>query len=143
MFYTKQADTYVIRFEDGEAVPERFIEFLVARSIGGVSCSGIGAVRRARIAYFNVSKREYEDIELDEQLEVLTLAGNVALHDGQPLIHAHVTLGRRDGSVLGGHLRAGIVRPTLEVVLRVISAPLERAVEPEYGLPSLRLENRF
>ena len=143
MFYTKQADAYVIRFEDGEAIPERFREFLVARSVAGGSFSGIGAVSRARIAYFNVSKREYEDIELDEQLEVLSLAGNVALHDGEPLIHAHVTLGRRDGSVLGGHLRTGIVRPTLEIILRVISAPLERAVEPEYGLPALKLENRF
>ncbi len=90
-----------------------------------------------------MASREYEDIELNEQLEVLSLIGNVALYEGDPLVHAHITLGRRDGTVLGGHLRQGVVRPTLELSLRVSAEPLHRALDPKYGLPSLDPKNRY
>jgi predicted DNA-binding protein with PD1-like motif len=143
MLYSQHGDTYVVRFEDGEVFPDKFLEFLSARSIAGGSFTGIGAMQRTRIAFFDVEKREYIDADIDEQVEVLALVGNAALHGGEPLVHAHITLGRRDYTVLGGHLRHGIVRPTLEVTLRVISEPLERTVDPEYGLPALDLSKRI
>ncbi len=98
---------------------------------------------RARIAFFDTDAKRYLDREYDEQMEVLALVGNVAIHDGEPLIHAHVTLGRRDYAVIGGHLREGVVRPTLELTLHTGSEPLQRAVDPKYGLPGLDLDNRF
>jgi predicted DNA-binding protein with PD1-like motif len=107
-------------------------------------------MRRTKISFFDVVAKEYIDQEFDEQMEVLALVGNVALHDGKPIVHAHITLGRADYSVLGGHLRYGIVRPTLEVTLAVTAAgtrkdasSLLRRVDPVYGLPALELDNRF
>jgi predicted DNA-binding protein with PD1-like motif len=141
MRYTRQGDTYVLRFEEGEILPDRLLEFLSAESIAAGSLTGIGALKRSRIAFFDIEAREYRDIDLDEQMEVLALAGNVALHEGKPLVHAHVTLGRRDGSTLGGHLRWGIVRPTLEVFLRTLPQPLQRALDPNCGLPLLDLND--
>lgn len=137
----KQGDTYVIRFADDEVVPGRFLEFLAAEAITAGSFTGIGAMRSTRVAFFDIDSRQYKDIDLDEQLEVLSLVGNVAMFDGKPLVHAHITLGRADGTVLGGHLRHGIVRPTLELVLRILPEPLNRAVDPKYGLPSLDLND--
>ncbi|NIN72544.1 MAG: DUF296 domain-containing protein [Gemmatimonadetes bacterium] len=67
----------------------------------------------------------------------------MALQEGELLVHTHVTLGRRDYSVVGGHLREGIVRPTLEVILHAGSEPLQRAVDPKYGLPALDLKERL
>ncbi|UCF20734.1 MAG: DNA-binding protein [Gemmatimonadota bacterium] len=142
MRYVRHGDTYVIRFEDDEVVPDRLLELLAAESVTAGSLTGIGALRSVRIAYFDTDRREYLDMQVDEQLEVLALVGNVAVYQDQPLVHAHVTLGRRDGTTLGGHLRWGIVRPTLEVYLRVIPGRVERAIDPEYGLPSLDLKDR-
>lgn len=143
MLYDRQDQGYIIRFEDGETVPDRLLEFLGEQAVCAGSFSALGAVRSCRIAYFNVQKRAYEDINLNEQLEVLSLIGNVAMYEGKPLVHAHITLGRRDGTVLGGHLRQGVVRPTLELSLRVNDEPLRRALDPKYDLPSLDLKNRF
>lgn len=150
MQYTLVDDVYVIRFEDEEVFPDRLLEFSSAHDVGGGSISGIGAMKRTRIAFFDVVAKEYLDKEFDEQMEVLALVGNVALHDDKPIVHAHITLGRADYSVLGGHLRYGIVRPTLEVTLAVTAsgtgtdAPcLLRRVDPKYGLPALELDNRF
>jgi predicted DNA-binding protein with PD1-like motif len=142
MQYVRHGDTYVLRFEEGEIFPDKFLEFLSAHEVKRGSFTGIGALRRTCIAYFDIDKREYLDQEFDEQMEVLALVGNVALHEDEPLVHVHVTLGRRDYSVIGGHLREGIVRPTLEVTLHAGSEPLQRAVDPKYGLPALDLKER-
>ena len=73
--------------------------------------------RTAALGCIGVTKR-YQDIPVNEQVEVLMLAGDIAWkEDGEPVIHAHVVVGRQDGSTRGGHLKKAIVRPTLELVL--------------------------
>ncbi|MGD2217169.1 MAG: DNA-binding protein [Gemmatimonadales bacterium] len=143
MQYVRHGDTYVVRLEDDEVFPNKFLEFLSAHGVKRGSFTAIGAMRRTTIAFFDTESKRYLDREFAEQMEVLTLVGNVALHDGEPLVHAHVTLGRRDYSVVGGHLREGVVRPTLEVILFAGSEPLQRAVDPKYHLPALDLEQRL
>jgi len=139
MRHVRQGDTYVIRFEDEELFPDRFLEFLAGEKISAGSFTGIGALKWTRIAFFDTEANDYQDIDLEEQLEVLALIGNVAMHEGEPLVHAHVTLGRRDGTTLGGHVRQGIVRPTLELSLQVLPVAVQRVMDPKYGLPGLDL----
>lgn len=143
MRYTEADGYYVIRFEEGESFPARLIEFLRAKSITAGSFTGLGAMFGSTIAFFDVATRAYEDIELNEQLEVVSLVGNVAMHEGVPLVHAHVALGRRNGLVVGGHLRHGTVRPTLEIYLRALKETVERRVDRKYGLPALDLPESF
>ena len=150
MLYTQVDDTYIIRLEDEEVFPDRFLEFLSAEDVRSGSFTAIGAMKRTCLAFFDVEAKEYRDREIDEQVEVLALLGNVAIYEGKPIVHAHITLGRADYSVLGGHLRYGVVRPTLEVAFAVAattshsSTPmLKRKIDPRYGLPALDLENRF
>jgi predicted DNA-binding protein with PD1-like motif len=150
MLYTQIDDSYIVRFEDEEVFPDRLLEFLAAKDVTGGSFTAIGAMKRTCLAFFDVEAKQYRDREIDEQVEVLALIGNVAMHEGKPIVHAHITLGRADYSVLGGHLRYGIVRPTLEVVLAVTAtrsqgrgAMLTREIDPRYGLPGLDLEEQL
>lgn len=143
MQYTRRADTYVVRLEDDEIFPNKFLEFLSTHGVKRGSFTGIGALRRTCIAYFDTESKQYLDREFDEQMEVLSLVGNVAMHEDELLVHTHVTLGRRDYSVVGGHLRQGVVRPTLELYLNAGSEPLQRTVDPKYGLPALELDERL
>jgi predicted DNA-binding protein with PD1-like motif len=84
---------------------------------------------------------DYTKIPIDEQAEVLTLTGNIAFDTSrrEPKIHAHVILGRADGSTLGGHVLVAHVWPTLEVVLVETPAHLRRATDFETGLALLVL----
>jgi len=150
MLYTQIDDSYIIRFEDGEVFPDRLLEFLAIKEVTGGSFTAIGAMKRTCLAFFDVEAKQYRDREIDEQAEVLALIGNVAMHAGKPIVHAHITLGRADYSVLGGHLRYGIVRPTLELVLAVMATPshrrdatLTREIDPRYGLPGLDLDEQL
>jgi uncharacterized protein len=72
---------------------------------------------------------------------VLVLAGDIALRDLQPQVHAHVVLGRSDGTTCGGHLLGGHVWPTLEVVLHESPNYLKRIADKETGLALIDLSS--
>jgi hypothetical protein len=69
-----------------------------------------------------------------EQVEVLSLNGDIALDGAEPKVHAHTVLGRRDGSTVGGHLLEAHVRPTLEVILVESPGYLRKTCDRETGL---------
>ena len=101
----------------------------------------IGAVEKAIVAYWNWDSKLYEEIPVDEQVEVISLLGNLTRDEsGGPKVHAHVTLGKRDGSVVSGHLVSGVVRPTLELVLTLSDVDIRRRKDPETGLTLIDLE---
>lgn len=107
--------------------------------IRAAEISGIGAFERAVIGFYDLSRKEYERIPVDEETEVLSLLGNLSVTDEGPRVHAHVTLGRRDGSGLGGHLFEGDAGATLEVFVREEPGELRRKEDREIGLPLLDL----
>jgi uncharacterized protein len=76
--------------------------------------------------------------QLPEQIELLSLIGDVALKDGRPVVHAHVVIGKKDGTAHGGHLLEARVRPTCEVVLTESPAQLQKAIDSESGLALIR-----
>ena len=104
------------------------VEFARQNRLGAGHFTAIGAFRDVTLGYFDWEKKDYKKIPVDEQVEVLSLIGDVALKDGEPKVHAHVVVGRSDGSTRGGHLLEAHVRPTLEVILdRVARAPPQGA----------------
>jgi predicted DNA-binding protein with PD1-like motif len=78
-----------------------------AQSITLGEVQAIGAVSRARFGYYDQRERKYEFLELNESLEILSLVGNISLKDGEPMVHAHVTLADEQGRAFGGHLAEG------------------------------------
>jgi predicted DNA-binding protein with PD1-like motif len=107
--------------------------------LSAASFSAIGAFRKAVIRYFDWEKKDYQPIEIDEQVEVASLNGDIALDENdEPMLHIHVVLGRSNGSAAAGDLGEGQVRPTLEVVITESPAHLRRKLDAETGLPLIR-----
>ncbi|HEX7003083.1 MAG TPA: PPC domain-containing DNA-binding protein [Trueperaceae bacterium] len=129
--------THALVFDSGELVTEALTEYVRRRSISAARLTAIGAFSHARLGYFDLESREYQPIVVDEQVELLSLIGDVALWEGEPLLHAHVVVGRRDGSTAGGHLLEARVRPTLEVLMVESPRHLQRRHDPTTGLPLL------
>jgi uncharacterized protein len=77
---------------------------------------------------------------VDQQCEVLSLVGDVALGEDGPQPHVHAVLGLPDGTTRGGHLLEGYVWPTLEVVIRETEAGLRKTYRPEIGLALIDLD---
>ena len=124
----------VLVFDKGDDVLETLQRFMSEERIASAWFQAIGAFERSVIAYWNRETKQYEDIAVDEQVEVLALSGNATTKK----IHAHVVLGRRDGSTIGGHLKRGIVYPTLEMHLTRFAHELVRTRDEETGLDLIR-----
>ncbi len=130
---------YVVVFDTGEEVAAALLEFARTESWTAAHFTGIGAFSGVVLGFFDVDKKDYDRIDVSEQVEVLSLVGNVALFDGEPRIHAHIVLGKRDGTALGGHLIEGHVRPTLELVIEEMPEELRRVIDGGTGLPLIEL----
>jgi predicted DNA-binding protein with PD1-like motif len=102
--------------------------------LGGVRA--IGAVTRARIGYYDQATRKYNFLDLNQDLEILALIGNVSLKDGKPFVHAHVTLGDDQGRAFGGHLAEGceVFACEFEIEQYASDQPLERGWDEPTGL---------
>lgn len=128
-------------FDVGDEVVATCERFAYEQQISAASFTAIGAFSSVRLGYFDCASRKYLEIPVDEQVEVLSLAGVVALSNGRPKLHAHAVLGRRDGSARGGHLLAGYVRPTLELMLVESAATLVRTFDESTGLALIDLRH--
>lgn len=127
--------TFVLVLDQGEETFKAITDFANEKNISGASVSAVGAFADAKVGWFNLSARTYKPIGISEQCEVLSLIGDVAEgDDGKASLHLHAVLGLQDGSVRGGHLLAGSVRPTLEVTIRETVAHLRRKKRPDLGI---------
>ncbi|MBS1780840.1 MAG: DNA-binding protein [Bacteroidetes bacterium] len=131
--------TRLVIFEDGDEVLNQLSLFAAHNSIGFASLQGIGAFSSATIGYFDFSIKDYKKIEVNEQVEVLSIIGNISMYENKPKVHAHVLLGKADGSTIGGHFLKGTVHPTLEVVLTEGNQKIERLFDDETNLPLIKL----
>jgi predicted DNA-binding protein with PD1-like motif len=132
--------TFALIFEVGDEVMAGLQAFAKEHRPRSAHFTAIGAFSDAVLAYFDWNTKQYQDISVNEQVEVLTLAGDIAWKDdGEPVVHSHVVVGRSDGSTRGGHLKTAHVRPTLELVLVEYPKHLERRHDPETGLALIRV----
>jgi predicted DNA-binding protein with PD1-like motif len=105
--------------------------------------TGVGGFARATLGYFDRDRKQYLPIAIDDQVEVLSLVGDVA-HDGtKRVVHAHCVVGLRDGTTRGGHLLAAVVWPTLEVIVTEWPAFLHKRFDPDLGLPLIAAHDRL
>ncbi len=132
-----------VRLESGDAVMESLLRLMNAERIEYAAVTGLGAVRQVRLSYWNAETREYETHEIEEQLEVVSLVGNVTLNDHRPFLHLHISLGRRDLSVFGGHFNDAVAHPTLEVWVQPEDRPVHRAREEASGLARMQLSEEL
>ncbi|MDP8960763.1 MAG: DNA-binding protein [Actinomycetota bacterium] len=131
--------TFAVVFSKGDEAKSGLERFARDKRITGASLTAIGAFREATLAYFDPDELDYLDLPINEQVEVLSLMGNVTLEEGDPVVHAHAVFGRRDGSTVGGHLKGATVWPTLEVLIEETPRHLRKRYDRETGLALIDL----
>jgi uncharacterized protein len=135
---TEHGSQFVLVFDCGDEVVEQLTAWCNEQRITAARLTGIGGFSTATVAWFDWEAHGFREIEVAEQVELLALSGDVAEQNGNAAVHAHVVLGTRDGT-RGGHLLAGHVRPTLELVVDEAPAHLRRRYDPASGLALIAL----
>ena len=118
----------------GAKVPDDIVAIAVREKIRTARIEAIGGVSGLRLAYFNHESKKYEEHEFKEFLEVTSILGNITMKEGKQFLHAHGTFGRKDLSVLAGHVMTATVFPLLEVVMTPTKNRALRKFDDELGL---------
>lgn len=127
--------TWAIIFSDGEDPAEGLLNFAREQKLSASQFTAIGAFSEVELGFFEMDKQDYKRIPIHEQVEVLSFLGDITRGDEHgPKVHAHVVLGKADGTAWGGHLMSARVRPTLEVILTESPTHLRRVHDSRTGL---------
>jgi predicted DNA-binding protein with PD1-like motif len=131
--------TFAVIFDKGDEFVSDLTSFARENQLGASHFTAIGGFRDVMLGYFDRNTKKYQEIPIEEQVEVLSLVGDIALKDGIPQVHAHVVVGKADGTAHGGHILRAHVWPTLEVVLTESPKHLSRITDGETGLALIDL----
>ena len=136
MQYKRFNDKYVLRVDKGEEVVETITTFCEDKNIRLASISGIGATNNATIVLFESGKKLYHKETFADDMEILSLTGNISTKDDKPYIHLHIILSTSDHKAIGGHLNSAIISVTCEIVLTIIGTgeTVYREFNEEIGL---------
>ena len=132
---------FLIKLERGEKVLATLTDFCERRGIKGGFLWGLGAVKNAELGYYHLATREYFFKTFEEDREVASMQGNIALVEGKPFIHLHAVLSAMTDKLdcVGAHIKEAEVAVTLEVYLTPFATPISRTLDDSIGLKLLDL----
>jgi len=141
IFEREGLKTYALVYEKEDEFMSELQRFAEQHALAASHFTAIGAFSDAVVGFFDRKNMDYLKIPIQEQVEVLSLTGNITLSEEGYKVHAHAALGKSDASALGGHILEAHIWPTLEVIVEESPKHLLRQMDPETGLPLLDLRN--
>ena len=133
---------YAIILAKGDEVMSGLTDFARHNKVTSASFTAIGAFSHATVAWFDDGRKEFKLIPIEQQVELVSMIGDIALVNDQPAVHTHVAVASSDGTVRGGHVINAFVFPTLELFMTVYPTPLHKESDEATGLklidPSLK-----
>ena len=125
---------FLVVLEVGDEVIAALKKLAAAERIGMASLAGIGAVKDVTLGYLDLDQKEYLKREFNgDSMELVSLTGNLAVLDGEPVAHCHAVIGDREMRVFGGHLFQATVSVTAEIFLRVYAGEIVRQFDRDTG----------
>ena len=140
LFEYSTSKELILRLQHDTDLVQSMTELAKSRGIAAGSFTVIGALKRARLGYYDQKKHEYRETKIASPHEIASCIGNVSIKDGEPFIHVHVVLADEAGNTKAGHLFEGIVFAA-EVHLRQLVGPrLERKYDEVTDLSLWNME---
>ena len=125
---------YAIILAKGDEVMSGLTDFARQNKVTSASFTAIGAFSHATVAWFDDGRKEFKLIPIEQQVELVSMIGDIALLNDQPAVHTHVAVASSDGTVRGGHVINAFVFPTLELFMTVYPTPLHKESDKATGL---------
>jgi len=139
MQYREMPNGFFLVLDQGDEVLEGITRFATETGIRAAVLQGLGAVDRLTLGFYDLARTRYERQQWEEDLEVASLVGNIAVVDGGPFPHVHGVFGRRDFSTIGGHVFEAVVSVTVELAVFTSPDPILRQSVDFCDLKLMRL----
>lgn len=119
MHARRSGDAWFLHFDQGVQLHEAYRAFAREQGIGAaVVTAGIGMVKDPELGFYDGER--YRTTRLRGAFELVSTQGNIALLEGQPFTHLHVSVAGPDHVARAGHLFEGEVHVSHEGALRVL-----------------------
>lgn len=125
---------YAVIFRDGDDPYAGLTQFAEQYHVKSAHLTAIGGFHDARLAWFDLQRKMFRVIPVDQQVEVASLIGDIALLNGKPAVHMHCVVAKPDGQTLGGHILSAHVSPLLEVFVTANPIELDKRHDSTTGL---------
>lgn len=140
MEYKRFDNTYVLRCEIGEDLKEKITELAKKEDIRFATVTGIGACDDVELSIFYPDKKSYNHHQLKEELELVSLMGNISQREEEIHVHLHASFSNGFDKVYAGHLDRAIVCATAEIFIETKEDTLKRKQCEKTGLWVLDLQ---
>ena len=130
--------TYIIIFKHGDEVVSGINSFAQAYHIKSAHYTAIGDAITVKVGWFNYKRKEFKVIPVDTA-EIASFIGDIAVFNGKPFAHTHVSVAKQDGICHGGHLLQLYAGPTVELFVTVESVALYKQSDPEFNASTIDL----
>ncbi|NPA54555.1 MAG: DNA-binding protein [Aquificae bacterium] len=134
MIYKKSDTFYIVGLFDGEDIIDSLQHFLSEERIRSGFFWGIGGVRNPSIGVYDVLETKFKRTIVKGIYEIVSFHGNVSVDPDSisPFIHAHISLAKKDFSIIGGHFFDAEVAVSLEMIFMPTQNPIVREINPLY-----------
>ena len=100
----------------------------------GLILSVVGALKSVNLRMAGATPKKQVIREFKEDLEIVSVEGTLSKED----CHIHISLANKNGGVIGGHLKEGIVGVTAEVsLLELTDRQFLRKLDKDTGFEEL------
>lgn len=130
---------YVLIFSDNDEVLSGITDFANKYHVKTAHFTAIGAFKKATSGWYDESKKAFKLHRINEQVELISLIGNISTFNDKPIVHAHFAVGYPDGRAEGGHLIEAFTFPTVELFLTADPTPIYKHLDQPTGLDLIDL----
>lgn len=139
MVHRKLKNGWLLRLEKGEELVAVLNQFCHDQKVEAGWLNGLGGCLKARLGYYNLTRKKYIFRAVKDARELVSLQGTVAMVGDQMALHIHGVVTDGHNKAYGGHIKELYVGGTCEVMIQTFEGKLERALDSEIGLPLLQL----
>lgn len=125
---------FLVRVEHNSELIQFITELAEKEKIVVATITVVGALKQARLGFYNQEKHEYQEIRIDSPHEIASCVGNISIKDGRPFVHAHAVLADKNGKTKAGHLLQGTVFAAEVYLCELKGTELERKYDKVTGL---------
>jgi uncharacterized protein len=135
----KMDSVYFVRIDKGEEIVSELRKVCEKHNITLGKVSGIGAVDKATIGFFEPAIKQYHKTELTGDHEITMLTGNITTMNEKIYLHLHINMANSENKTFGGHLNEAYVSATCEVIIEEFQGEVNRFLEETSGLNLLEV----
>lgn len=108
--------------------------------IKGGWLNGIGGAQWAELHFYDLPAKQYHWKRIDHLLEIVSLQGNIAWQEGNPVLHIHGVFSDPEMRTYGGHVKEAEIAATCEIMIhRWYKDGLTRKFSKDVGLELIEL----